>query len=227
MTGLAQIPIEQLHPNPKNRRDLGDLTELTESIRTQGIWQPLVVEQERGGWLIVDGHRRYTAARAAGATALPCIVTRPGDDSRRDTIMLATAMHKEFSPLDQARVFKRLRARGMTVTEISKRTGYTARTVGARLALLALPAEAQQMVEDGELTVTAATDLGRQVSAEGRGETRTPVTNRPAWFTTQHRLAATVSAACTHYQSRRRIGPACGQCWEDTIRADERQKAGA
>lgn len=226
MTGLPQIPVERIFPNPDNvRRDLGDLAELSASIRARGLLQPLVVEQTQRGWLIVDGHRRYQAALDAGAQALPCIGVRPGDAEHRDTVMLAAAMHKGLTPLEQANAFRRLRDGGMTVPEISKRTGYSARTVGARLSLLTLPEEAQDMVADGELTVTAAVDLARQVAADGRGEARTASVARPAHFTTSHPLAAAARDLCTHLPDRRAVGPACGQCWERVIREDEEAHA--
>ena len=225
MAGLPQIPIERIRPNPRNvRADLGDLTELAASIRMHGLLQPLVVQQAQGGWLILDGHRRHAAALLAGALALPCIGVRAGDDDHQDTVMLAAAMHKSLTPLEQARAFRRLRQRGLTVSEIAKRTGYTPRTVGARLSLLTLPAEAQEMVEDKTLTVAAATDLARQVKAEGRGETRVPTVQREIHFGAAHPLAGPASTACSHLDTRQRVGVACGQCWEQVIRDHERSQ---
>ena len=222
MAGLPQIPIERIYPNPRNvRLDLGDVSELAASIRAHGLLQPLVVQQTPKGWLILDGHRRYAAALLAGAQALPCIGVRASDEDHQDTVMLAAAMHKGLTPLEQAKAFRRLRERGLTVSQISKRTGYTPRTVGARLSLLSLPPEAQEMVADKTLTVAAATDLARQVKAEGRGETRVPTVQREAHFTAAHPLAGVVRQACSHLDTRQRVGVACGQCWEHAIREDE------
>jgi len=216
MTGM--IPLEQLHPNPRNvRDDLGNLTELAASIRAVGLLQPLVVtKRQAGGWLIVDGHRRYQAALVAGANALPCVARRgDGDDT---AVMLAAAMHKQLGPLEQAAALDRLRRRGLGVADIANRTGYTQATVRARLDLLALPVEAQRMLEHGQLTVTAATDLARQVRAAGTGTARAAV-KRSAWFTKSHPLADAVRAACTHADDRTLVGGVgCGQCWEDAIR---------
>jgi ParB family chromosome partitioning protein len=214
------IPLEQLHPNPRNvRDDLGNLDELTASIRAVGLLQPLVVTKRAGGgWTIVDGHRRYQAALIAGAKALPCVARRDAGDET--AVMLAAAMHKQLTPLEQARAFDALRRRGLGVADIAARTGYTTATVRGRLDLLGLPVEARRMLERGQLTVTDATELARQVRAAGAGSTRAAV-KRSAWFTKSHRLAAVVAESCTHGDDRTLVGGVgCGQCWEAAIRDD-------
>lgn len=222
---IPTIAIERIYPNPRNvRKDLGDLTELSASIKAKGLLQPLVVQQTDRGFLLLDGHRRYQAAIDLGAKALPCVAVRPGDDDEQDTVMLAAAMHKSLTPLEQAKALQRLRARGLTVAAIASRTGYKPGTINQRLLLLTLPEDAQRLVAEKTMTVTEATDLARQVAATGRGEARTPVSSRGSWFTGRHQLAAK-ARECTHLDTRRAVGAiACGQCWERAIREDERAK---
>ncbi|MBD5787124.1 ParB/RepB/Spo0J family partition protein [Cellulosimicrobium terreum] len=220
---MSAIPVELIHPNPANvRTDLGNLDELAASLRAVGLLQPLVVtKRPAGGWTIVDGHRRYQAALLAGVRALPCVARREGDDGANTAVMLAAAMHKQLSPLEQADAFARLRRRGMSASTIAARTGYSAATVRARLALLDLPAEARAMVVTGQLSTTDATQLARQVRRDGVGAART-VQRRSGWLTGTHRLAAAVREACTHSDGRVLVGGVgCGQCWEDVVRADE------
>lgn len=224
--GLPAIPVEKLRPNPANvRGELGDLSELASSIRSKGLLQPLVVQQHAGGtWLVLDGHRRLAAAKLAGVRALPCLATRPGDVNAQRATMLAAAMHKRLESIEAARAFRALRDAGMSVPEIAGETGYAPSTVSARLRLLTLPEEAQDMVERKELTVREATELARQVQRHGTG-TATLATPRTAWFGKGHALYAAVREACDHSDTRVLIaGTACGQCWEDAIRANERAR---
>lgn len=222
---LPRIPIESLRPNPQNpsSRLVVD-AELAASILALGtLLQPLVVQQGEGGtWLILDGHRRYAAAKSVGVQSLPCLAVRPGGEDAQVATILAASMHKRLEPLDQAKLFKKLRGR-MDVKTIAARTGFSPRTVADRLALLYLPAEAQQIVEAKEITAAAGATLGREIEKSGTGTTslRAPVRSR--WLTKAHPLAAAVSDACTHLETRVAVGiVGCGQCWEAAIRADER-----
>jgi len=222
---LPTIPIDSIHPHPSNaRHDLGDLTELAASIRAVGLLQPLVVTQTRAGWRVIDGHRRLAAARLAGAKSLPCIATKPGDTDRDTALMLAAAMHKQLEPIERARAFTRLRATGLSVTEIAHRTGYAPSTVSAGLLLAKLPPDAAELVDRKTMTVAQATDLARQLRDHSAGETHasTPRQPRPRWLTSTHPLADTIRRTCTHHQARQIIGGVgCGQCWEQAIRDDE------
>ncbi|MGZ8848596.1 MAG: ParB N-terminal domain-containing protein, partial [Pyrinomonadaceae bacterium] len=68
------IPIDKLDPNPDQpRHEIGDLTELTASIREKGVLEPLLVKPTLGRWMIIAGERRWRAATAAGLKELPCI----------------------------------------------------------------------------------------------------------------------------------------------------------
>ncbi len=230
---VPSIPVAEIRPNPRNpRRDVGDVAELAASIRAVGVLQPLVVTQVRGGWHLIDGHRRLAAAKLAGREAVPCVAVKPGDASRDTALALAAAMHKQLTPLDRATAFKQLRdEQRLTITEIAQRTGYTARTVSESLRLLLLPPEARAMLAGHELSVGEANDLARQVATNGHGEATHRSRGsfgRVGHFGPAHPLAAAARASCTHRggdgDQRRLIHgeTACGPCWEAVIRADER-----
>jgi ParB family chromosome partitioning protein len=226
MAGIPMVPLDRIRPNPRNvRTDLGDLTELAASVRARGIQQPLVIVPQPGGrpHLLLDGHRRYAAAEMAGLSAVPCIASTDRTDEQQDAHMIAAALHKGLGPLEQAEAFARLRRRGHATSAIAARTGYSESTITERLSLLNLPPDARRRLERGEMTTRDGVDLARQIAATGRGETRIRSAARPAWFTKAHPLASTLH--CPHTSARRAVGPACGQCWENAIRADERSKA--
>lgn len=222
---IPAIPIGRIVPNPGNiRDDLGDLSELGASIRAVGLLQPIVVRPDgHGRFIIIDGHRRYEAARAIGLDVLPCLASKAQDAAGQIEVMLAAAMHKALEPVEQARAFKSLRNRGLSVSDIARRTGYSSTTVSGRLMLADLPDEVQDAVAGGELPIGKATDLARQVRAKAAGATRVAGGQRPAWFGPAHRLARRVQDACTHTDVRAVVGRSgCGQCWEEAIRGDER-----
>lgn len=224
---LCVLPPSLIRPNARNvRKDLGNVDELAASLRTNGMQQPVIVTPNPGGdtYALVDGHRRHAAAIKAGLPAMPALVTTVTGKRQTLAMMLAAAMHKQLKPLEQAKAFADLRDDGMTINEISHTTGYSRATVLARISLLDLPRDAQTMVENNELTLAQAVDLAKQVKASRTGSTSTKHATRSAWFTTAHRLAASVTQACTHdTATRAHIGAVgCGQCWEAAIRADER-----
>lgn len=217
------VPIGDLIDNPINVRDEikpSEIEDLAASIRANGILQPLIVNQVGGRLVVTDGHRRLAAARLALVPVIPCLITDGQDERTVLTTMLATAMHKELTPIEQARAFGQLRDEGLLVPEIARSTGYSQHLVKNRLLLLELPREAQAMVEADELTIGQATDLAKQVKATRAGTTATKVT-RSSWLTHTHRLARFVSLRCDHQESRRLVGSVgCGQCWEAVIAQD-------
>ena len=228
---VPSIPVSEIRPNPRNpRRDVGDVTELAASIRAVGLLQPLVVTQVRGGWMLIDGHRRLAAARLAGRDAVPCVAIRPGDEGPDTALALAAAMHKQLSPLDRASAFRQLHdGQHLSVTAIAQRTGYSARTVSESLRLLLLPPEARDMVAGGDLTLGAANDLARQVATRGSGAARIGRVFTPPYFGSGHPLAAAARARCTQHRLSAQVKRvhlvghvACSPCWEATIREDER-----
>lgn len=227
-SALANLPVERVHPNPRNvRRDLGDLTELTASIRTLGVLQPVVVRPGRnaGQFILVDGHRRYEATLRAGLGHVPALGVSNAEGNQETAIMLASAMHRQLTPLEQAAAFERLSENGWTVKRIADATGYSQGTIRNRLNLMALPLSVRERVTAGQLGATEAAVLGKQVRRTGSGSTTTG--HRPAWFTSAHPLAGAAKALCGHRKERSAVGGvACGQCWEDVIRADARRVPG-
>jgi ParB family chromosome partitioning protein len=224
-TVIANVAIERLHPHHSNiRTDLGDLTELAASIRAHGLLQPLVVTPlpKGDGYEVLDGNRRLAAAKLAGAKGLPCLAARPGDEDHQVTVMLAAALHKQLSPLDLANAFRALRNRGLSNVDIARRTGYSQTTVASRLLLLTLPAEAQDRIRHKEITVADAERMARDLRDNATGSA--VIGPKGTWFGAKHRLAQAVAERCAHLETRRMVGSTgCGQCWEEAIRADERE----
>lgn len=222
---MREIPLRMLRPDPENvRDDLGDLDELGRSIIEQGLLQPLLVQQQVGErvFKVIDGHRRYAAAARVGVRSLTCLISARKTGQQTTLAMLAAAMHKQLSPVEQATAFVRLvEVEHMSVAMIAQATGYSQATVRARMSLSDLPDEAKSMVESKTMTLAAATDLARQVRQRRTG-TVTPAA-APSPFRAGHPLAHVVSEMCDHTGQRVQVGGVgCGQCWEEAIRTDER-----
>lgn len=227
ITAIKAVPTAQLRRHPRNiREDLGDVTELSDSLRTQGVLQPLLVAPRTFHgeeiYVVLDGNRRLAAARQCDIPRLPCLITSEGTREQTLATMLAAAMHKQVPPIDQARAFKELLEEGLDLEELVTRTGYCARTIRERVSLLELPREAQAMVSTGELTLAAARDLSHQVRDQRRTgrPASVPRGARQTWLDRDHPLAAVAQYLCTaaHRVDRAVIGRvACGQCWQAAI----------
>jgi ParB family transcriptional regulator, chromosome partitioning protein len=154
---LGEIPIGAITVNrrqPRRRFDEGAIRELAESVRAQGIVQPVVVRPlAPGRYELVAGERRWRAARQAGLATVPAVVRETGD---RDALLLAlveNVAREDLSPLEEARAYAALQDEfGLPLGEIAERVGRSKPSVSNRLRLLELPDEVLALVDDGVLT---------------------------------------------------------------------------
>ncbi len=186
---LLHVPLDALAPHPCNRTDLGDLTELAASIAAQGLFEPLNVitaeafnaAAERDGdpdrpgtgitHVIVMGHRRAAAARAAGLGSVPVIVR--DDLAGADAIAAMTAenVHRaNLTPLQEAEAFAELARRGWRQRKIAEKTGCSQAHVSKRMTLLKLPEAARGAVASGTLPVDSALELHKLTGNGGADE---------------------------------------------------------
>jgi len=145
-----------------NRRALGDLDELTESIKSMGVLEPLIVwlpEGENRLYHLVAGERRLAAAKKAGLTIVPAIIRDLDDKGRLEALIVENLQRKDIDPLEEAEGYKRLLGFGLKQQEIATKVGRSPGHVSKRLSLLELPAEAQKAVADGTLKMADAVEL--------------------------------------------------------------------
>ena len=120
----VRIPISQLKPNPDNpRKDLGDLTELTESIKKNGVMQNLTVMPDTDGkYLMLIGHRRMAAAQAAGLDELECRIVDEMSRNEQISIMLTENIQRnDLTVLEQAESFQLMLDLGDNVETIAEK----------------------------------------------------------------------------------------------------------
>ena len=156
-TELAHLPVETIHPNPRQPRKRFDgeaTSALAESIRAQGLVQPVVVRPRAvGGFELIAGERRWRAVREAGLPAVPALV-READD--RDTLLLGlveNVAREQLSAVEEARAYALLIDEfGLSLGDLSERVGKAKPTVSNRLRLLELPDDVLALVERGDLS---------------------------------------------------------------------------
>jgi ParB family chromosome partitioning protein len=154
---LTELPVAQIHPNPRQPRrhfEAEAVSGLAESIRSQGLIQPVVVRpREAGGYELIAGERRWRAAREAGVSAVPAVVREAGD---RESLLLAVVENvarEDLNPVEEARAYAVLIDEfGLSLGDVSTRVGRSKPAVSNRVRLLELPQDVLGMVERGQLS---------------------------------------------------------------------------
>ena len=155
--GIQEISVGELDPNPDQpRKTFNDetISQLADSIREQGVLQPLlVVPTGDGRYRIIAGERRYRAGRAAGLDTLPCIVRELDVVRQMEIALIENLQREDLNPIEAARAMKALKDQyGYTQDKIADRVGKSRPAVANLLRLLDLPEEIAEMVRDGRLS---------------------------------------------------------------------------
>lgn len=168
----SSLPISSIKPyrgQPRKHFDREDLAELTDSIKQNGVLQPLLVRKSGTGYEIVAGERRYQAAKAAGLSEVPVIIRDISDDDVFKLALIENLQRSDLTPLEEARGYRQLiKERGLTQEELAKALSKSRSAITNTLRLLDLPSEVQSYVEDGELTAGHARAILAVPSVEGR-----------------------------------------------------------
>lgn len=231
-TEAKWIPYDQIYPGADNpRREAGDVSELSASIKENGLEQwLLVIPDGTGRYKIEDGYRRWVASKPH-LRMVPCIVRFPTEDEdlikRSITTGLITDLKEKLNPIERAKAYGRLRDEyNMTQDAIAKLTGVKNTTVSRYLMLLLFTERDQEKISRGTISVERAIDIIKSERAKNRKKTgkRQPTIGwEPDAFTESHHLAPKAAITCDArgHNGRRRFAGACHACWEHTIRQDE------
>jgi ParB family chromosome partitioning protein len=161
---LTQLEIDAITANPYQPRQVFDpqeMEDLTQSIRANGILQPLVVRALPDTFQLIAGERRWRAARAAGLKKVPAVVRRGISDLEMLGLsLLENIQRDDLNPIESARGYRRLIDEfSLTQDQIAKRIGKSRSGVANTLRLLDLPAEVQDMVEHNAISAGHARAL--------------------------------------------------------------------
>src|SRR3954454_10217833 len=150
------IPLDQITPNPRQPRariDEERFAELVESVRQDGIVQPVLVRGVGAGWELIAGERRWRAAQAAGMTTIPALVREVDDRTSLALALVENIVRFDLDPVEQARGYARLQDEfGLSHAEVATAVGRSRTTVVNATRLLGLPDEVLAMLERGELS---------------------------------------------------------------------------
>jgi len=170
---LLELPVDAIHPNPRQPRrrfEAEAASGLAESVRRQGVIQPLLVRpRAAGGYELVAGERRWRAAREAGQATVPAVV-READD--RETLVLGlieNVAREQLTPVEEARAYAVLIDEfSLSLGEVAERVGRSKPSVSNRIRLLDLPDDVLGMLERGQLTEGHARAVLAVPDHEGR-----------------------------------------------------------
>jgi len=209
---LAHLAVDQIHANPaqpRKRFESEAVSGLAESVKAQGLIQPVVVRPRlEGGYELIAGERRWRAAREAGLETVPAVVR---DADNRDTLLLGlveNVAREDLSPIEEGRAYAVLIDEfGLSLGEIAERVGKAKPTVSNRIRILELPEDVLAMIARRELTegharaVLAVPDqdgrrrLAKRIVKEGLSVRAAERAARWAGARTKERRATTVDPA--------------------------------
>lgn len=134
---IIYIGIDKLVPHPQNpRKQLGDLTELADSIKHSGVYQNLtVVDNHDDTYTIIIGHRRHAAAKIAGLSELPCVIADMSEHDQLETMLVENMQRSDLTVIEEAQGLQLMIDLGDSVTDIAKTTGFSKKKIKSRLFL--------------------------------------------------------------------------------------------
>ena len=161
------VPVEKVRPNPEQpRKALGDLRELTDSIREKGVLEPLLVRfvPREDCYYIISGERRYHASRAAGLREVPCIEKIADDAETLELALIENLQRKDLTPFEEADGLQRLAEQfDYTHDDIAKKIGKARSSVTETMSLRIIPEMLRKLcVEHGIVSKSLLLQIARQ-----------------------------------------------------------------
>jgi ParB family transcriptional regulator, chromosome partitioning protein len=154
---VASIPISDIQPNPLQPRSVFDATrldELSKSIETNGIIQPLLVRRKGPAFELIAGERRLRAAKLAGLSEVPAIIQDYADERILEIALIENIQREDLNPMETAQALERLHTEmNLSHEEIATRTGKDRTTITNMIRLLRLPQAVQLLVAERRLSM--------------------------------------------------------------------------
>jgi len=160
---IVNVDINSVAANPRQPRTSfakEALHELAESIKTQGVLEPILTRMRDGKYELIAGERRLRAAKLAGLANIPAIVKDFTDQQSLEISLIENLQREDLNPMDEAEGYARLASEfGLTQDQIAKRVGKERPTVSNMIRLLALPKQIKDSLRKGDITVGHARPL--------------------------------------------------------------------
>ncbi len=177
-SSLRRISVDSITPNPYQARTVWDeqeLDELTESIKANGVIQPIVVRPRGGGYELIAGERRFRAAKKASLTEIPALVRQATDEQLHEWALVENIHRVDLNPIERATAYREyVDCFSLTQAQAAERLGEDRSVVANYLRLLDLPQEIKQMLAESRLSMGHA----RAILALPTDELRRKLANR-------------------------------------------------
>jgi len=153
---LLELDLDLIEPNseqPRTRFTEENLEELTQSIRTNGIVQPIIVRRKGSQYQIVAGERRWRAAQRAGLQKIAAVVKDVSDEKLLELALVENIQRQELNAIEEAKAYKNLiNTVGLTQEMVAERVGKNRTVITTSLRLLKLPDEIQKLIEEEKIS---------------------------------------------------------------------------
>lgn len=160
---ITLLKIEDIDPPIDAARDFIDpdsVRELADSIREQGLLQPILVRPSNGRYEVVVGHRRFLAHRILGEVKIKSIIKKLSDDETFFIRAIENDQREDLNPIEKAKIYKKLNVKfGLSISQIAKKLSRSRVTIERYLKLLEIPEEFQEAVAKKKLVIQVATRL--------------------------------------------------------------------
>jgi len=167
---IYMVPVSEIIPNPEQPRiRFSDeaLQELAESMKEQGVLQPVILTKKENGYQLICGERRVRAANLAGLEKIPAIVKEISPDRVLESALVENIQREDLNPVEEALAYgKLMEERKLSQEDVAKRVGKNRSTVANTLRLLRLPREVQELVGNGAISAGHARALVSLFSPE-------------------------------------------------------------
>ena len=175
---LREIKVDEIQPNPYQVRFIWneqELAELAQSIKANGVIQPIIVRPMGSGYQLIAGERRWRAAKLAGLQTVPAIVRPVKDDELLELALVENIHRADLNPIERANAYQRyVSTLSLTQADAAQRLGEDRSVIANYLRILDLPSEIKQMLIEGQLTMGHA----RAILALPTDELRRKLANR-------------------------------------------------
>lgn len=162
---VIEIPLDQISPNPFQPRkhfDQASLNELADSIRMNGVLQPIIVKKINNGFLLVAGERRCRASELAGFTTIPAIIRDYNNQYLAELALLENIQREDLTIVEEAKAYKNvIDSLHLTHLELANKIGKSRSYVSNALGILSLPEEVIKEINEGNITMGHARSLSK------------------------------------------------------------------
>lgn len=162
---VVELNINEIRPNPYQPRTIFDeeaLNELAESIKENGVFQPIIVKKSIKGYDVIAGERRLRASKIAGKQTIPAIIRQLSDEKMAEIALLENLQRENLNALEEAKAYKSLLEKlNLTQEGLAKKVSKSRSHITNMIGLLRLPGEVQDMIIEGKITMGHARALSK------------------------------------------------------------------